>query len=252
MLRQLQQAVGETDALALESRVVLQNDVWGLKQRLEGVDQPSPHQLALIDAAGRLIDALAPDDNELATLTQARRLPAVLDGYREFDSERVSLGHERLYGYRRLFRIFLKGEADRALVSLLVVLDRDRKPHLTSIIGEIEMLSFKAAGRLLSGAIDWQLNRARVFHRPRARLSMAPPPLLETDDVPHVPDLGANGFLARFDWPQRSLESLPCRRCHEDPSMMSLPSSDRDPTIRRRALLPLSVDALAQRALRSP
>lgn len=246
--------VAKGGRLSLEAKVLLQNDVWGLQQRLQLVGFESEAHQTLLDATGQLIRELAPTRSELATLTRPTALPPALDGFVEYDTERVSLSHERLYGYRRLFRIFLRDDDKRrALVSQMVVLDAEGEPHLTSMVGEVEILSYEKGG--LSMAADseepaWVLTSARVFHRPREALVHPGPALIETRLVPHVPDLGANGFLAEFALPERDLEQLPCRRCHEDAStMMTLPTEPSGVAKRHASLLRRSLDPLADVSL---
>ena len=233
MLIKLRAAHKEVAGLSVVAKAVLQNDVWGFMQRIEQSTVESEARSALLKAAKALVDALAPSAEELETL-RGRSVPGFLDEYKEHDTEHVSLQHERIFGYRRLFRIFLRGDAERALVSQLVVVDKAQRPHLTAVVGEVEMLTFSPT----EASVQWVLTKARVFKRDRAQLTAKNgPPLVETRSVAHVPDLGANGFLAEFSWPERSLDGLPCLQCHDTALMMSLPTLKTDPTERHRRLL---------------
>ncbi len=237
LLKQLRAARRGVSGLAPVAKVMLQNDVWGLAQRLEQSPMDSPDRRSLLTAARALVHALAPDPDELSALEKDPTPLPFLTGYQEFDSEHVSLMHERAFGYRRMFRLFLRGDTDRALVSQMVVLDRAGRPHVTGVVGEVEMLTFSAAG---AGSPSSQsvLTAARVFKRSRSKLTQPNgPPLVEQRTVAHVPDIGANVFLARFDWPERALDGLPCQSCHDTAMMMSLPTAKTRPADRHRRLL---------------
>ena len=72
----------------------------------------------------------------------------------------------------------------------------------------------------------------------RRRLRCGEPALVEHDEVQHVPDLGANGFLLELDAPV-PLATMPCARCHagESDLMMSLPTHVTDPRLRHARIL---------------
>ena len=238
---QLDAARAQAAGLSAVAKVMLQNDVWGFVQRLERSAIETEGRAALLTAAQGLVRALAPSDSELRSLEAPFPTLSFLEGFTEYDSEHPSLQHERAFGLRRLFRIYLRGRTHRALVSQLVALDAAGRPHLTNVVGEVEMLVFTPDATLnVTGTStpSMTLRGARVFKRDRTLLTRKDgPPLVETRTVAHVPDRGANAFLAEFALPARDLDRLPCLECHDTSMMMSLPTAKTDPRQRQRQLL---------------
>lgn len=205
----------ELGGLSPASRVVLQNDIWGVVQRLQRAGVSSSHVTQAQEAAVALVRRLAPPPGTLGwTLAQGLPpgAPEPLVGLKEHGSELVSLQHERLYGNRRMFRIFIDGPR-RALLSQLVAIDTNGEAYLTSVIGEVERLQ-------LSGNA---VVAAAVHHLDRRGLRCGEG-LKEMKDVLHIPAEGAHAFLAHFDTPQ-PLVDLPCTECHRSAMMMSLPDA---------------------------
>jgi hypothetical protein len=212
-------AAADADALSPYARVVLQNDAWGLLQRVEGVTADSPERERVRTAARRLVAELALPPDVIAALGDSTDPPALAgalpdrDGWIERDSPMPSLQHERLFGLRRLFRVFERDGA-RALASQLVAIDVLGSPHLTPIVGEVEVLDFAQP----------PARRATVLHLDRRALRCeATSGLAPVTHVAHVPGLGANGFLLALDAPV-ALSTFPCVRCHDDAEPMSLPT----------------------------
>jgi hypothetical protein len=207
-------------ALPLRARVALQNDAWGFVERLRASSVTSEPHDALARAGIALVRTLAFTEPELASLdgaevpeALARLLPAS-EGWREVDTEHSVLGHERAFGLRRLFRLFV-APGRRALASQLVALDARGGAHLTSVVGEIEVLRF-------DGALPVE---ARVHHLDRGALGGAEQRLVSVDAIDHIPSLGADRFLLSLEAPE-PLATMPCARCHEDDDAFSLPTGE--------------------------
>ncbi len=204
------------------ARVALQNDVWGVLQRVAAHETSSSTKAAILESAHALVQRLALPASVLESMdgtAAPKTIGRFLPGFEEHDTEHVVLGHERLYGLRRLFRIYVDGDRI-ALVGQLVAMDTEARPHLTNVLSEIERLDFEVAAPAEPRAVE--LVRARVFELDRRRLRCGGDGLVEVGHVPHVPGVGANGFLARFGASQ-DLASLPCASCHDDGDRMSLP-----------------------------
>jgi hypothetical protein len=189
-------------------RIVIQNDVWGLLDRL------GPETSVLTRAARAAVTRLALPASAFSETE--RTLPPELEGFVERASELPTLQHERAYHLRRLFGLAFRSDehvierpSTRALFSRLVAVDDAGRRHLTSVVGEIEWLRFEGA----------QLREARVW-----KLSRRDFELEETHVVEHVPDSGADSFVFDFGTPT-PLSDLPCQRCHDDDAMMSLPNA---------------------------
>lgn len=214
--RLVEKAAGEdASGLTARQRIVLQNDVWGWIQRTE--DSPP--------VATKLLRALAVDDDAMLGGLDEVPTHAAIAGMTERTSDLVSLSHERLYGLRRLFRIYVSKDR-RALVSQLVAIDGRGRARLTNVIGDIELLEFATSAPVA----DRVPEVGRVFHLDRSNAA-----LVEVDRVEHVPDVGANGFLLELDEPV-PLSNFPCARCHDDAQQMSLPV-EGDPKPRLARLL---------------
>ncbi len=213
-LRAAQEA--DLTGVSAASRVALQNDVWGVLQRLQRAGVSSERVVQAEAAAAALVRRLALPPGTLRwTLAQGLPpgAPSSLLGLKEHGSELVSLQHERLYGNRRMFRIFIDGPR-RALLSQLVAIDTQGEAYLTSVIGEVERLE-------LSGDA---VVTAAVHHLDRRGLRCGTG-LKSVKEVLHIPAEGAHAFLAHFDTPQL-LSDLPCTECHRSAMMMSLPDAD--------------------------
>lgn len=238
LLQRLQRAAEtDPDELPTEARHALQNDVWGLWQRVHRNPVESERTHALENAAARLIRRLAPEEVEVFDGVPAPVASVLGEGWRERESELPSLQHERLFGLRRVFHVVRRGESERALYSTMVVLDGEGHAQLTGVPGELEMLRFEGE----------TLVQARVFelHRRGLRCGLPNRGLREIDEVSHVPGAGANGFIVAFE-PPVALAALPCAQCHDDASLMSLPSNQFPLGQRYEALLaPLREDAHA-------
>lgn len=220
-----------------EARVLVQNDAWGLWQRLGAADAEAPAGTErLRRLAAHVIRHLALPAKELARLAPSGApLPAHLapaEGWTELEAELPVLAHERAFGLRRLFRVLLAGlegpagPARRALTSQLVALGAEGKAHLTRLPGELEQLRFEGD----------TLVETQVHELDREALLAGLPPLRAAETVTHVPGLGANAFLFELDPPER-LEALPCARCHDDGTMMTLPTARYAPGHRFPPLL---------------
>ncbi|MCI0571429.1 MAG: hypothetical protein L0Y66_11800 [Myxococcaceae bacterium] len=237
--------VSERDiaSLPLPARVALQNDLWGLLQRLERVESSSARREALLGATRAMMARLAPTAEEAESVSMrsadalVRSLLPADAGWTERGSELPVLSHERLFGLRRIFRVFER-PGQRALVSHLLVITRDGHPRMTSVVGEVEVLALG----------EGQPRGERLLHLDRRQLRCGGPErgLVRVDEVSHVPGLGADGFLLEFDTPI-PLTSNPCARCHEDSSAMSLPSAAVDPREREKRLLEQVAGTLASR-----
>lgn len=213
-------------ASTVDARVIAQNDAWGRWQQLRQAGAPESEQQV---AARRVMELALPRGSlplcdgsiPAAVLTTLGTGP-----YVERGTELAVLGHEWSHGMRRLFRVLDTPDTDAILFSQLVALDTEGRAHLTSIVGEIEVLRRSAhLGDIVS---------AEVYELDRDDLGLHP---IET--VAHIPaEEGANHFIAVFD-PPEPLADLPCLRCHEDDHISgrpSLPTND-DPQVRRAELL---------------
>lgn len=239
----------DLERLPLRSRVVLQNDVWGLAQRLAASSSTAPEAQEAQAAAAALVWKLALPAESLQRI-DGRSIPPHVraaigeesEGFRERSSEHRVLGHERAFGLRRAFRILL-AEGQHALISQLVALDRDGRAHLTDIVGEVELLQFDGP-RLLA---------ARVLHLERRalRTSLLAGSLVEVERIAQIPSEGASRPIIRFDPPAR-VADLPCAQCHEDESMMSLPFEGETPLDRLKIVLSRAEEARPPRLEAAP
>ena len=236
LLERLRAAYDHTpEQLVPMQRVVLQNDVWGLAQRLEEASGWSSEGRALHIAAQALVMHLALPSPALAEL-HGTGVPHAFSGefddpsWGEIDTELPVLSHERVYGIRRLFRLMRNG-SQRALVSQLVAIDNHGAPHLTSIVGEIEQLTSA------ENPDDPPIS-ARVFELDRRAIRCDGPEaqLNEVSAIEHIPGTGANGFFVAFDEPV-ALSEMPCHQCHEDSRPFALPLEGTVPELRRQLLL---------------
>lgn len=209
--------------LPFEARVVLQNDVWALASRIEAIPMSSSAIEQLREDAVALARRLAvPRDRwPRAAWSIPRELGS---GWREMGTELPVLSHERAFGLRRLFHLYHRGH-ERSLVGRIVALDEDGAAHLTGITSEIEVLELGPSGALSAGL--YELDRGGPGERPLLR---------EERSVSHVPGLSADSFFLELD-PPEPIETLPCRRCHDDDSENSLPMADENPGARHSALL---------------
>jgi len=201
------------------AREVVLADAWGAGARLERGAVSNPARESLTRALGALMRHLAMQPSEAPR--DLRPPPAALaivpaeDGWTEFDTEHSVLTHERVFGLRRVFRIFVRGDHEaRALVSQLVAVHADGDAYLTSVVGEIEMLELDADGP--TGARVWRLDRRH--------LGCGDVTLEEESEVRRIPDIGADGFILDLPAPE-SLATMPCARCHEDADAFSLPTT---------------------------
>lgn len=230
----LEAAARVEPSLPPRARVVLQNDVWGLWQRVHDLATSSPARDRLLRASAALARRLALDHPPGANGTPAviaRLLPAS-EGWRDVEAELPVFSHERLFGLRRLFHLRVRENEERALYSTLVALDAEGRPRPTDVVGDLEHLRFDGP-ELAGGRVHELDRRALRCDGPLASLR-------EVDRVTRVPGLGADGFLATFE-PPATLDvaraDIPCARCHEDAFAMSLPSDALEPGRRHRALL---------------
>lgn len=214
-----------------KARLILHNDLWGVLARLGRATRSTPELARLRGAALTLLRALAPTPDaisqELTTPELARVLPAA-EGWREVASELPALNHELAFGDRRLFRLFRRqlgdGGEELALAGHLLVIDRDGVVRRSSIIGEVELLSFRSG----------ELVAAEVYELVRSGDRVGT--LREAPEVAQIPGPGADSLIAEFDPPQ-ALSELPCLRCHHDDSRMSLPNPALDPRLREAGVL---------------
>ena len=220
-------SASRTTSLPLYTRIVLQNDVWGLLQRLAKSSTNTPGIEALRAEATNVFWALAPADTALAAIdgTQLPKEVAALhpasDGFLEYSSDHRILGHERAFGLRRYFRIVLS-DRQRALVSQLVVVDRNGQVHMSNVVGEVEILQYSGPGTLAA---------ATVLHLERAAFLRNSDALVVTDQIAQIPSKGASVPIIEFSPPVR-VQDLPCARCHDDDNMMSLPFEGESPSAR--------------------
>lgn len=219
----LEREGGEVRFGGTARQIVFQNDVWGLWQRASEVDSPSPNARALHELSGRLVSSLAlPRPGPRGAGDHPPPVVAsVLQGYELAESELQITQHELAFGGRRVFHLAVAGpeRAQRALYSTLVALDPDGVPYETEVVGDLEMLEF--AGSTLIDARVFELRRDEIGERQPA-LGLG-----EVNEVARVPGLGSNHSLAVIV-PPRPLSDLPCRSCHRDETMMSLPRGDYD------------------------
>lgn len=234
-LAELLEAAARTspESVPLAARIVLQNDVWGLWQRLQRRRVSNRNTTLDLDrllrASARLVVVLAPpaggsfraaDPAEIPPTAQAL-LPSN-DGWRELGTDLLVLSHERLFGLRRAFRIFVREPPvsptsqgklqtlERALVSQLVAVAPDGTPMLTSIVGEIERLSdmpdSRSASPLSAQVLELERRALRCQGESRS--------LVEPSMIHGVPGLGANRYLATFEPPAAPTGAV-CVRCHD-------------------------------------
>jgi len=201
------------------AREVVLADAWGAAARLQRSAVSNPARESLTHALGALMRHLAiePDEAQQGHHPPPAALVIVPaeDGWTEFDTEHSVLTHERVFGLRRVFRIFVRGDHEaRALVSQLIAIDSNGEAYLTSIVGEIEMLELDADGP--TGARVWRLDRRH--------LGCGDVMLEEESEVQRIPDIGADGFILDLPAPE-SLATMPCARCHEDADAFSLPTT---------------------------
>jgi hypothetical protein len=179
----------------------------------------SPSSRRTSRALASPVDAGAPSQCDGPPSDAARLLApqavGVLEGWIEHGTELPSLQHARLFGLRRVFRVYLRGE-ERALLSQLVSIDAEGRPHTSCVVGELEMLSVGPAGARWGRV--WELDR-------EALAGGAEQSRREVDAVSHVPGLGADRFLLEETSPI-PLAKIPCRRCHDDEGLLSLPSRE--------------------------
>lgn len=203
------------------SRAALQNDVWGLVERVSALDVTSVDTNTILAAGRTLVRRLAPARIDIPPV--GGRLPGALSvlgpGFVERESEMPVLQHELVFGLRRFFRVAVRGtdDSERAMFSVLLALDERGIPFRTGIVGDLEVLRFEGD----------HLRSARLFELDRRRLRCegADHALREVDHVTQVPGLGADRAIAAFD-PPVALADLPCARCHIDANTMSLPRAD--------------------------
>jgi len=213
----------DRDAVPPAAAVVVQGDAWGAATRLRRTLVSTSDSEALLQAFETLIAHLAIAADERPTGVEpppvALQLLSAEQGWREFDTEHSTLMHERFFGNRRVFRIFVRGDHEaRALVSQLVALDAMGGAYLSPVVGEVELLELDADGP----------TRARVMHLDRPRLGCGEVGLHEENEVRRIPDLGADTFLLNIEAPE-PLSTLPCSRCHADNSAFSLPTEQTAP-----------------------
>lgn len=216
------------------AREVVVADAWGAAARLRRHPISSQQGDALGESLRALMGHFALSPHEVEGDHRpppvATRLLHPADGWAEFDTEHSVLTHERVFGLRRAFRIFIRGDHEaRALVSQLIAIDREGKAYLTTIAGEVELLELDADGP----------TAARVLRLDRRSLGCGDARLEEEREVQRIPDVGADGFLLDLLAPE-SLATMPCARCHEDADAFSLPTrrtavSDRLTPLLRRA-----------------
>lgn len=216
-------------ALAPAVRVALQNDAWGLAQRARGVPASHTELERVHTQAQRLVDRLALPTTVLTSLkaNATRQVLPPSRGWQELGTEHSVFQHETSFGLRRLFRVFGAGE-QFALSSELVAIDTQGRAVLTTVPGEIEMLTLSEQGATAARVFELDRHALRCFGIDAA--------LVEVAEVSQVPGLGANRLVAEFD-PPEPLAQLPCLRCHHDRDLMSLPSHSEDIGQRHRELL---------------
>jgi hypothetical protein len=234
--RVVRAAAVDPSPLRREARIVLQNDAWGLYQRVENQSGLASLKRPLAALVRRL--ALGSSERSAARIgiaTAARRVLDPNEGWREVGTEMPVFSHERAFGLRRIFHVVLR-ESARALTSQLVALDAAGHAYASDVPGDLEILGLR----------DDRIVAARLFELDRRALRCrgAEHALEETDRVRHVPDLGAHSFFLELD-PPEPVASLPCARCHSDGEIDSLP----DPSVApepRLARLVSQAGALAQ------
>lgn len=214
------------------ARIALQNDLWGLWQRLRA-DGDRP-ELARVLA--RLIRRLAlPADRiggHVAISPHARR--ALDEQFREVGMEMPVLGHERAFELRRVFHVLLAGDHSRALTSQLVALDDRGRAHPSEVPGDLEILAMGGGAPI----------GARLFELDRRALRCGGPALVEVDRVSHVPGIGASSFFLELE-PPVPIAEMPCARCHEDDHLMSLADARFAPEPRIQRLIDQATELAA-------
>lgn len=219
-------------ALSPAEAIVWQNDLLGLAARARAAPVSDPALAALAESAEAAARSLAPRADAGAPYACEGAPPLVTallpadQGWREQGTEMPVLSHERAFGLRRVFRVFVRGDL-RALASQLVVLDREGHAHTSCVAGEIELLEVGPEGAV--SARVWELDRGALAGGPEHALA-------EIDRVAHVPGLGADRFFLE-ERTAIPLAELPCRRCHDDAVEMSLPRADLPTGPRIAALL---------------
>lgn len=202
-------------ATDIRSRVILQNDLWGLWQRLQPNRAPAaPDDVptTLSEAIRASVFALAATEEELEALgpvpvpgSLAALMPsATADD--EMESLFPVMTHELSFDLRRMSRIFIDGN-ERAIISQLLAIDNNGKTHVTRIVGDLEWLKF----------FGDELADARVLHLDRETGE-----LREHHSIAHIPDRGANRFFITFD-PPVPISELPCVSCHDEREPNSFP-----------------------------
>lgn len=226
----------DPSALAPAARVALQNDLWGLWQRLthDGDHAPLRAGLAALIRALALPADRIPGRGAIAITTAAARTIDPRDGWREVGTELPVLGHERAFELRRVFHVVLGRDA-RALTSQLVALDDHGRAHASDVPGDLEVLA-PAVGQPSSARL-FELDRRALRCRDRDAL-------VETDHVAVVPGLGASSFFLELD-PPAPVASMPCARCHDDGEVDSLPDASIPPAPRIRVLLDQATELAA-------
>lgn len=206
-------------ALTPEESIVLLNDLWAVRARLRALGASSADANALALAEARVRSVILARAGTGAPWVCDGPPPAIAlhlppaEGWVEAESELPVLSHERAFGLRRLFRVFVRG-TERALASQLVFVDAAGAAHLSCVAGEIEILDVGSEGA----------RSARLFELERLRRGEIGR-LVEVTEVARVPGLGADRFL--FEPPSPvPLAGLPCRSCHDDDVAMSLPRLD--------------------------
>lgn len=189
--------------LSSESKIVLQNDFWGLYQRIELAAESTSTLERIQTAALGLVNklALSPQNRLEANLHEA---PDSIDikNMKEMTSMFHILRHENAYGLRKLFRIF-HSDQKKMMISHFVGIDKKGDPYFTPVIGEVEVLSVTDNG----------LKGHSLFHLDRRALRCNENQILkETTTVDRIPSIGANEYL--FEGPPTELRNNPCQECH--------------------------------------
>lgn len=215
--------------LSPTARVIVQNDVWGLWQRLDGWGVSTPERDLLRRLTARVIVhlALRPEEVPVAPDPAFATVFSASDGWREQGIGVPDMEHDRLFGYRREYHLFTRASdsRDRALVNHMLALDSTGTPRATALVGGVERI-------LPSPATP----RVEVFDRDRAAVGEGVPAMVAERTLTSLPSHGANGTLLRLDGPTPLSPAL-CMRCHHDLADANFTDPQPSPDPRRNEAL---------------
>jgi hypothetical protein len=214
-----------SDTLSIEQRVVVQNAALRI-----AIYATQDHRPALVRAALAVVDRLAVPARALAGLGETPQLEAWLGPgpkWRLRDRTNRFTLHGTLNQQVKYFRPVLAGTR-RAVFSQLVAIDTDGLPHLTPIVGELEMRAGDDPG-----------SAACVAEVELAELACHPPGLV-------VPDLMTHPQTHFFR--RGAGTDVACNGCHDATTFPVVPETEAPAQLatEMKALLAKATQALGE------